>query len=355
MSKKVVIGMSGGVDSSVAAYLLKEKGYEVIGATIQTWFDTDSKNEEAVESTVEDAKKVCKKLGIPFYVIDLRNEFKKNVIDYFVNEYMCGKTPNPCVQCNKTIKFGAFLEKAKELGADYLATGHYAKIVKEDNGRYYIKKAEDDNKDQTYMLYKLSQEQLRHILMPCGEYKKSEIREIAKKIGLEVHDKKDSEEVCFIPDNNYGEYIKKIKNGKIKEGYFVDKNGNILGKHKGIMNYTIGQRKGLGIALGKPVFVTKIIASKNRIVLGDEEEIFKNVLIAKDTNFIIFDNLNYELRVKAKIRYSMKPAEASIIPIDKNKVKVVFKDKQRAITKGQSVVFYIEDYLVGGGIIDKVL
>lgn len=354
MSKKVVVGMSGGVDSSVAAYLLKKQGYDVIGATIQTWFDIEDKNSSTIENTIEDAKKVCEKLDIPFHVIDLREEFKKEVIDYFVNEYMSGKTPNPCVQCNKTVKFGAFLEKARELGADYLATGHYARIV-EKNGRYLIKKAVDDTKDQTYMLYKLSQEQLSHILMPCGEYKKSEIREIANEIGLEIHSKKDSQEVCFIPDNNHGEYIKKIKKGKIKEGYFIDKNGKILGKHKGIMNYTIGQRKGLGIALGKPVFVTKIIASKNAVILGEEEEIFKNELIAKEVNFIAFDKLDYELRVKAKVRYSAKPAEASIIPIGENTVKVVFKDKQRAITKGQSVVFYLEDYVIGGGIIDRVL
>lgn len=358
LKKKVVVGMSGGVDSSVAAYLLKEQGYDVIGVTMQVW--QEDEEYEANEggccslSAVEDARMVAYKLDIPFYVMNFKDIFKKNVIDYFIDEYMEGRTPNPCVACNKYIKFDALLKKAMDLGADYVATGHYATIEK-DGDRYLLRKSEDDRKDQTYALYNLTQHQLAHTLMPCGEYKKDRIREIAKEIGLIVHNKKDSEEICFIPDNDHGSYIKKQAPNKVREGYFVDKHGNLLGKHKGIVYYTIGQRKGLGIALGKPVFVTDINPLTNTVVLGSEEDIFKTKLVAKDINFIPFDNLESTMEVEAKIRYSAKPAKAWISPIGEGKIKVIFEDKQRAITKGQSVVFYNKDLLIGGGIIDEIL
>jgi len=358
MGKKVLLGMSGGVDSSVAAYLLKQKGYEVIGATMQVW-----QNDEHYEnmegsccslSAVEDARRVAQNLGIPFYVMNFKDIFKRDIIDYFIDEYLEGRTPNPCIACNKYIKFDEFLKRAKALGADYVATGHYATIEKV-NDRFLLKRSEDDKKDQTYVLYNLSQYQLGHALMPCGEYNKDKIREIAKEIGLEVFNKRDSEEICFIPDNDHGSYISRMAPQKVKPGNFVDKKGNILGKHRGIVYYTIGQRKGLRISFGMPVYVIDINPISNEVVLGNEEDIFKTELIAKDMNYIPFDVLNDTMKVKAKIRYSGKASNAVISPLKDGRCHIVFENKQRAITKGQSVVFYDGDILVGGGIIDEIL
>ena len=327
--------MSGGVDSSVAAYLLKEQGYDVIGVTMQIWQE-DKEYEEREGgccslSAVDDARRVADKIGIPFYVLNFRDSFKKNVIDYFIDEYMEGKTPNPCIACNKYLKFDELLKKAQGIGADYIATGHYAKI-EEHNGRYILVKSDDDKKDQTYALYNMTQEQLAHTLMPCGEYTKDRIREIAKEIGLDVHNKKDSEEICFISDNNHGKYISEAMPGKVKQGNFVDKDGNILGKHKGIVYYTIGQIKGLGLAMGRPVFVTDINPLTNEVVVGAEEDIFKTDLICKDINFIAFDNLDKSLELKAKIRYSAKPATATITPLENGKVRVSKSHNKRTIS-----------------------
>lgn len=358
MKKKVLLGMSGGVDSSVAAHLLLEQGYEVIGATMQVWQQDDFY--EGMEggccslSAVDDARGVANKLGIPFYVLNFRDKFKADVIDNFIDEYMEGRTPNPCIVCNKIIKFQHFLQKAREIGCDYISTGHYAKIEKV-NHRFVLKKSTDERKDQTYALYNASQDVLEHTLFPCGDYTKDQIREIAKEIGLFVHNKKDSEEICFIPDNNHGEFIKRAKPGKIKPGKFVDKNGKVIGEHKGIVFYTIGQRKGLGIALGKPVFVTDINPYKNEVVIGDEIDIFKTELIAKEVNFVSIAEFNEPMKVFAKIRYSAKPSSATIYKLEDGRVKVVFDEKQRALTKGQSVVFYDDQYVVGGGIIEKIL
>ena len=361
MKKRVMIGMSGGVDSSVAAYLLKEQGYDVIGVTMKLWQDDD---DELIENeggccslaAVEDARRVADRIGIPFYVLNFSDVFKQKVIEPFIDEYLNGRTPNPCIACNKHIKFDDFFNKARQIGCDYVATGHYAKIEKDEKtGRYLLKKSVTDKKDQTYALYNLTQEQLEHTLLPIGDYEKERVREIAKEIGLDVHNKKDSEEICFISDNNHGKYISEAMPGKVKQGNFVDKDGNILGKHKGIVYYTIGQRKGLGLAMGRPVFVTDINPLTNEVVVGAEEDIFKTDLICKDINFIAFDNLDKSLELKAKIRYSAKPATATITPLENGKVRVSFKEKQRAITKGQSVVFYLDDLVVGGGIIESLV
>ncbi|OPJ57290.1 tRNA 2-thiouridine(34) synthase MnmA [Alkalithermobacter paradoxus] len=361
MKKKVMIGMSGGVDSSVAAYLLKEQGYDVIGVTMQIWQNEDeaildSEGGCCSLSAVEDARRVADKIGIPFYVMNFKDIFKEKVIDYFIDEYLKGRTPNPCIACNKYIKFDEFLKRAKKIGCDYVSTGHYAKIEFDENlNRYLLKRSVTEEKDQTYALYNMNQYELSHTLMPLGYYTKDKIREIARQIGLDVANKPDSQEICFVKDNDYAKYVRENTNVKIREGNFVDKNGNVLGKHKGIINYTIGQRKGLGIALGKPMFVTDIIPSKNLVVLGEHDEVFSKELIASDVNIIPFSQINEPIRAKAKIRYSAPPKDATIYSEKNNKIRIVFDEPQRAITPGQSVVIYDNDIVVGGGIIEKRL
>ena len=356
--KSVMVGMSGGVDSSVAAAILLDKGYEVIGATMQIWPDMDEDRKQTEGgccslSAVDDARRVANRLGISYYVMNFKDIFQSKVIDYFVEEYLKGRTPNPCIACNRYVKFTAMLNKAAAMGIDYYATGHYARIEYDEGlKRYLLKKSATDRKDQTYALYNLTQEQLSRTLFPIGDYEKEKVREIAKELGLTVATKPDSQEICFVEDNDYGRYISENTNYKIKPGDFVDKNGNVLGRHKGIIHYTIGQRKGLGIALGKPMFVMGIDVEKNRVVLGDETEVFSDTLTAGDLNFISIDKLDKELRVKAKIRYSAKEADATIYPIEDSRVKVVFDTPQRAITPGQSVVFYQGDVVVGGGTIE---
>ncbi len=360
MNKKVLLGMSGGVDSSVAAALLKEQGYEVIGVTMRVWEGEDF---ECVDdkgccslSVVEDARRVANSLHIPHYVMDFKDIFKEKVVDYFKQEYLRGRTPNPCIACNRYIKFDALLNKALSMDIDYVATGHYGKVEYDIlKDRYILKKAKDARKDQTYFLYNLTQRQLSRTLLPLGDYTKDEIRRMADDIGLEVvASKPDSQEICFIPDNDYVGFIERNIEKKIRPGHFVDLHGNILGEHKGIINYTIGQRKGLGISLGKPAYVVDIDPNTNTVVLGDNAHVFAKGLIASDLNFISIDRLESDMEVHAKIRYSTREASATISPIGGGRVKVIFKEPARAITPGQSVVFYHGDEVVGGGTIDQV-
>ena len=342
-----MLGMSGGVDSSVAAYLLKNEGYDVVGVTLKLWHE----NDDISASSIDDAKKVADKLGIPFYVFDFKDLFEKNVIDYFTDEYLNGRTPNPCIACNKHIKFDAMLKKAESMGIDYIATGHYAAIEYDDaSGRYLLKKSKTDAKDQTYVLYNMTQHQLSHIIMPLGAYEKEDIRKIAIEIGLDVANKPDSQEICFVADNDYAGFIEQRIGQKLPEGNFLDINGNVIGRHKGIIHYTVGQRKGLG-AFGKPMFVVKIDAENNTVILGEKGTEFKNYLIADRTNFISFEKLNASINVKCKVRYNQKEVPCTVYPIENDRIKVEFDTPQRAVTPGQAVVFYDGEFVVGGATI----
>lgn len=357
-SKKVMLGMSGGVDSSVAAAILLQQGYEVIGVTLQIWQDLDEEAKKSEGgccslSAVDDARRVANKLGIPYYVLNFKDIFNKTVIEYFKEEYFKGRTPNPCIACNRHVKWQAMLDKAVSMGIDYIATGHYAKVMQDaTTGRFILKKSVTDKKDQTYALYNLTQNQLSRTLMPVGDYSKDRIREIAKELGLGVATKPDSQEICFIQDNDYGRYLSQNTDKKILPGKFVDTKGNVLGTHKGIVHYTVGQRKGLGITFGKPMFVVAIDAKNNRVILGDDKEVFSDTLTASDLNFIAVEKPSEGMRVSAKIRYSAKEAPATVYVLSEDKVQVVFDEPQRAITPGQSVVFYNGDVVVGGGTID---
>jgi tRNA-specific 2-thiouridylase len=355
-NKTVVIGMSGGVDSSVAAYLLKEQGYNVIGVTMQIWKDEDNCSLEdnggcCGLSAVEDARKVANNLDIPYYVMNFKKEFKENVMDYFVKDYLEGRTPNPCIACNRYVKWESLLQRSLQIGADYIATGHYAQVAKLDNGRYTLKKSATDKKDQTYALYNLTQYQLEHTIMPVGMYTKDEIRDIAAKIDLQVANKPDSQEICFIPDNDYAKFIEENTDAKITEGNFVDIEGRVIGKHKGIIHYTVGQRKGLNLSLGKPGFVVKVDPVKNEVVIGDNEDVFSKQLVANNLNFMSIEKLDSPMKVTAKIRYSHKGATCIIEMQDENTIRVIFDEAQRAITPGQAVVFYDGEYVIGGGTI----
>ena len=350
---RVLVGMSGGVDSAVAAYLLKKEGYDVVGVTLRTWQSDDGGESRCCE--IDDARRSADLIGIDYHTLNCTMQFKEKVIDPFIDEYINARTPNPCIECNRYVKWERMLYMAKVLEADYIATGHYARIKKLDNGRYTVQKALHAKKDQTYMLYKLTQEQLAATLMPLGDYTKDEVRQIATDIGLSVAQKKDSQEICFVTNDDHADFISNHTDKAIpEEGNFVDEEGNILGRHKGLIRYTVGQRKGLNIALGYPAYINKIDPVKNEVVLGPETSVMSTEVFCRDVNFLSISNLsdNTELRCYTKIRYHHE-AKPSVISRTKNElVKIIFDEPVKAAAPGQSAVFYDEnDCVIGGGII----
>ena len=350
--KKVMIAMSGGVDSAVTAHLIKNEGYDALGATAIMFDRSDKRFAAEQNDDISDAKRVASLVGIEHFVFDLSSEFEKAVIDDFITSYLSGSTPNPCIVCNKNIKFGALLKKAEELGCTHIASGHYAIIEQDTNGRFLLKKGKDPRKDQAYVLWQLSQHQLAHTLLPLGEFTKDEVREIATNMSFTNSRKKESQDICFIPDGDYVSFLSRFANLSFQSGNYIDFEGNILGKHLGAVKYTVGQRKGLGIALGEPAYVLSKDMMKNTVTIGKEELLFGSSLNAKNINFIAFDKLDSPLRVEAKIRYSHKTAKATLEQTGIDSFHLEFDEPQRAITKGQSVVLYDGDYVLGGGIIE---
>jgi tRNA-specific 2-thiouridylase len=356
---RVAVGLSGGVDSSVAAFMLKEEGYDVMGIIMEIFdgpMDMGKAKRHACygpdeKEDVEAASSICKRLRIPFHVVDLRNEYRSHVIDYVRDEYLSGRTPNPCVVCNKRLKFGFLLEKAREAGVDFnfFATGHYAQI-EESEGRYLLKKAVDQSKDQTYFLYTLTADQLSHTLFPLGAYTKEQVRETAVSLRFETADRPESQD--FIAGGNYSLLFNKEE---VKEGHIVDEEGNILGRHRGIIYYTMGQRRGLGIASDRPLYVVKIDAENNRIVVSDKKNLFSKGLIATDLNFIPIKRLDRPYKIKVKIRQQHRAADATVFPQKDNKAKVLFDEPQMSVTPGQSAVLYSDDIVFGGGVIEQAL
>jgi len=356
VNKTVVVGMSGGVDSSVAAMLLKKQGYNVIGVTMQIWQDSAAPHEGGCcgITAVDDARRVAAQIGIPYYVLDFQDEFRKSVIDYFTAEYLAGRTPNPCIACNRYVKWEALLRRSLEIGADYIATGHYARIETLDNGRYAIRNSVTAAKDQTYALYNLTQKQLSKTLFPIGDYSKDEIRAMAEEAGLMVAHKPDSQDICFVPDNDYAGFITKEAPDRVPPaGNFVDKDGNILGRHKGITHYTIGQRRGLEITAGHRVFVTDIRTDTNEVVIGENEDIFTTEVVCDNVNFMSIEGLNSgeQIKVKAKIRYNHGGEFGTIEALGDDRVICRFDKPVRAATPGQAMVFYDGEYVLGGGTI----
>lgn len=357
---RVVVAMSGGVDSSLTAALLVRQGYEVIGVTMQIWDNTGEQDTEdrgcCSLSAVDDARRVADKIGIPYYVLNFRQMFNENVVDYFIDEYSKGQTPNPCIACNRYVKFEGLLQKSLGLGAQFVATGHYARIERDGaTGRYLLRKGLDAAKDQSYALYHLNQTTLRHFMMPLGIYTKVQTRAMAAEFGLAVANKPDSQEICFVPDDNYKGFLEGRAPQALKPGNIVDLAGNVLGRHQGLPLYTVGQRKGLGIAAGKPLYVVALDSAENKVIVGANEDVFGRELLAGDLNFITIDQLDRPMTFAAKIRYSAQEAEALVSPAASGEVHVSFTRPQRAITPGQSVVFYDGDIVVGGGIIRKKL
>ena len=357
MSRTVVVGLSGGVDSSVAAWLLKEQGYSVIGVTMQIWQDEEREIEEAEGgccglSAVEDARRVAAALKIPYYVMNFKQEFKEHVMDYFAREYQEGRTPNPCIACNRYVKWEALLKRSIAIGADYIATGHYARVERLPSGRFSLRQSVTAAKDQTYALYNLTQDQLSRTLMPVGAYHKEEIRAMADRLGLPVAHKPDSQEICFIPDHDYAAFLDRYTGRIMPEGNFVDLEGNVLGRHKGISHYTVGQRKGLNLAMGHPVFVVKIRPETNEVVIGDGRDVYASRVYCSRLNWMSIDGLHgQEMEVTAKIRYNHKGQPCIIREAGEDLVECIFEEPVRAAAPGQAAVFYRDEYVVGGGTI----
>ena len=351
---KAIIAMSGGVDSSVAAFLMKEQGYDIIGITLKLHSGNDIIEEQSccTQQDILDAKAVCDRLSIEHRVVDLESNFKEYVIDRFIDSYISGGTPNPCVDCNRFIKFSKLLQIAKDEGFDYVVTGHYARVayVKE-SGRYVLKKGLDESKDQSYVLYSLTQDALEHIKLPLGELSKDRVREIAQENGFINASKKDSQDICFVPDGKYADFITQYTGKSFPDGDFVDLQGKVLGTHKGIIRYTIGQRKGLNLALPQSMYVCKKDVKENKVTLCLDHELFSSELVAEDVNFISIKELTEPIKVKAKIRYKHVEAEATLYPLSNSRVKLIFDEPQRAITSGQAVVMYQGNTVVAGATI----
>ncbi|WVU09875.1 tRNA 2-thiouridine(34) synthase MnmA [Natranaerobius thermophilus JW/NM-WN-LF] len=361
MSNRVLVAMSGGVDSSVAALMLKEQGYEVIGAHMRIWYREE--DEELYEQNVKgccslaavhDAKRVADKIGIPFYVLNFKEPFYDWVVKNFIDEYLQGRTPNPCIACNRFIKWEEFLKRAMALECDYIATGHYSKIVYDNlKNRYLLYRGKDKTKDQSYMLSQLTQEQLARTLFPLGDYYKEDVRNIAEQNELGVADKPDSQEICFVPNNDYGEFLQSVVPEHINPGPILDAQGNKLGEHKGIAFYTIGQRRGLGISLGRPVYVIDIDADNNALIVGDKEELYSDGLIAEEINLIPYEQIENSIDIECKIRYNSRNVSSTLQPYGNDQLLVKFNQPVEAVTPGQGVTFYQDDLVIGGGTILK--
>ena len=348
-----MLGMSGGVDSSVAALLLLREGYDVTGVTLRLRPDewmSDREGGCCSLSDIEDARRVCYRLGIDHMVLNFTERFERDVIAPFAAGYRAGTTPNPCLDCNRHVKFGAMLARAELLGFDFVATGHYARIEETPEGRFLLKRS-PAAKDQSYVLYMLTQEQLAHTLLPVGAYSKPEIRRMAEEAGLPVAHKRDSQEICFVEDDDYAGFLERYTGGRALPGDFLDTAGNVIGRHRGVTRYTVGQRKGLGVSFGRPMYVTAIDAVHNTVTLGGEGDRYVSALTATDLSFIPFDTLDGELSVEAKVRYSAAPARAKLIPLPGNRARVAFEAPQKSVAPGQAVVFYDGDTVLGGGTI----
>lgn len=362
--KRVLMAMSGGVDSSVAAALLVEQGYAVIGVTMNTW--TDDIPESILQNqhsgccslaAVEDARAIANKLDIPYYVMNFKGHFASTVIDYFVKEYVAGRTPNPCIACNRYVKFDALLEKARELECDYVATGHYA-VIGEDAaypGRRLLGKSADRRKDQTYVLHNLTQEALAHTLFPIGGMEKPKVRELARQLGLLTADKPDSQEICFVYDNDYGRFLKERVPDAIVPGPMLNTRGEVVGQHQGLPLYTVGQRKGLGLTTTRPMYVVALDPERNAVIVGEDHEVYSGGLLASDLNWIALPDLTEPVRCAAKIRRMAPEAPCTVYPEAGGSIRVVFDEPQRAVTPGQAVVLYQGQWVLGGGTIDKAL